>query len=79
MFTASGGINVGVRYTLDLWFVTIYINIQVGATLFLQGPPFQGVCHVNFWVFGFDIAFGPSDAVESPAPIQLLEFYRLTL
>ncbi|RKK64100.1 hypothetical protein BFJ69_g16795 [Fusarium oxysporum] len=79
MFTASGGINVGVRYTLNLWFVTIYINIQVGATLFLQGPPFQGVCHVNFWVFGFDIAFGPSDAVESPALIQLLEFYRLTL
>ncbi|EXK49887.1 hypothetical protein FOMG_02366 [Fusarium oxysporum f. sp. melonis 26406] len=79
MFTASGGINVGVRYTLDLWFVTIYINIQLGATLFLQGPPFQGVCHVNFWVFGFDIAFGPSDAVESPTPIQLLEFYRLTL
>ncbi|EWY92156.1 hypothetical protein FOYG_05742 [Fusarium oxysporum NRRL 32931] len=65
MFTSSGGINVGVRYTLDLWFLTIYINIQVGATLFLQGPPFQGVCHVNFWVFGFDIAFGPSDARQT--------------
>ncbi|KPM41440.1 hypothetical protein AK830_g5109 [Neonectria ditissima] len=79
MFTATAGVAVGVRFTLDKWFVTIHINVQIGARLFLQGPPFKGICHVDFWLFGFDIAFGSQGIVEGPDAISLLEFYCLAL
>lgn len=77
-FTAGGGVSVGVRFTLDLWFVTIRISVEIGATLVLEGPPVSGTCHVNFWVFGFDIKFGTQNTT-APAPISLADFYALVL
>lgn len=61
-FAADGGISVGVRFTLDLWLVTIRINAEIGARLSVLGPPMAGRVHVDFWVFGFDIDFGDRDA-----------------
>jgi len=58
---AEGGISVGVKFTLDLWIVTIHISVEIGATLFIAGPPLYGTTQVDFWVFGFDINFGSSD------------------
>ncbi|KAH7374482.1 hypothetical protein B0T11DRAFT_268648 [Plectosphaerella cucumerina] len=75
-FLGGGGVSVGVRFSLDLWFVTIHISVEIGATLVIQGPPISGTCHVDFWVFGFDINFGSSQKV-APAPISLLDFYDL--
>ncbi|KAF8460209.1 hypothetical protein BDZ91DRAFT_799132 [Kalaharituber pfeilii] len=77
-FTASGGINVGLRYALDIWFVTIHISVEIGATLFLQGPPISGFVHVNFWVLGFNIHFGPQKTPPSD-PASLPVFYHLVL
>ncbi|KAF8469770.1 hypothetical protein BDZ91DRAFT_631807, partial [Kalaharituber pfeilii] len=77
-FYAEGGVSVGVRYTLDLWFVTIHISVEIGAMLVLQGPPVSGYVHVNFWVFGFNIYFGPGNRPQ-PDPATLLEFYHLAL
>ncbi|KAI9935076.1 hypothetical protein MW887_000697 [Aspergillus wentii] len=57
-FSADGGLSVGVRFTLDLWICTVHINIEISATLYIEGPPIAGRVHVNFWVFGFDINFG---------------------
>ncbi|KAL5615702.1 hypothetical protein FOBRF1_004450 [Fusarium oxysporum] len=72
-------LDIGVLHAfLDAWADSL-INYQPFMFTASGGINVGGVCHVNFWVFGFDIAFGPSDGVESPAPIQLLEFYRLTL
>ncbi|KAK6349287.1 hypothetical protein TWF730_010037 [Orbilia blumenaviensis] len=76
-FQAQGGISVGVRFTLDLWLVTIRIAVEIGATLKLAGPPMGGVVHVDFWVFGFDIEFGAS---PEPAPkLSLEEFWQTAL
>lgn len=76
-FIADGGVTVGVRFTLDLWIVTIHINLEIGAQLYLIGPPLSGTVHVDFWVFGFDVHFGPGAAgVE---PVTLEEFYLLVL
>ncbi|KAF3909810.1 hypothetical protein ABW21_db0202232 [Orbilia brochopaga] len=76
-FQAEGGISVGVRFTLDLWLVTIRINVEIGATLKLAGPPMGGIVHVDFWVFGFDIEFGSS---PEPAPkLTLEEFWQTAL
>ncbi|KAI1872499.1 hypothetical protein JX265_005379 [Neoarthrinium moseri] len=57
-FVADGGIAVGVRFTMDLWIVTIHISVDIGATIHIEGPPIHGTVHVDFWVFGFDIDFG---------------------
>lgn len=61
-FAATGGVSVGVRFSMDLWFVTIRISVEIGATLMVAGPPMAGMVHVDFWVFGFDIHFGGSMA-----------------
>lgn len=76
-FTAEVGVSVGVSFTLDLWFVTIHISVEIGAKLRLLGPPISGIVYVDFWVFGFEIHFGPDPA---PAPkATLAEFYQLVL
>ncbi|KAF3920981.1 hypothetical protein ABW20_dc0103144 [Dactylellina cionopaga] len=77
-FMAEGGISVGVHFELDLWFVTISIDIDISATLFLQGPPVNGTVHVDFWVFGFDVDFGDRSA-NSFSRLTLLEFYRTAI
>lgn len=74
-FIADGGVTVGVRFTLDLWIVTIHINLELGAQLYLEGPPMSGKVHVDFWVFGFDVHFGPG--APGPTPVDLDTFYEL--
>ncbi|KAK5265621.1 hypothetical protein LTR99_008758 [Exophiala xenobiotica] len=75
-YSIDVGVSVGVSFTLDLWICTIYISCSIGASLFIQGPPFQGTVHVDFWVFGFDINFGggqiSSDQLDFPSLLSLL-------
>ncbi|KAF8441170.1 hypothetical protein BGX38DRAFT_1204712 [Terfezia claveryi] len=77
-FMASGGITVGVDFVLDLWLVTIHISIDLGATLYLEGPPIAGKVHVDFYVFGFDVEFGHRDA-GNVAKLDLDTFYKQVL
>ncbi|KAK6524174.1 hypothetical protein TWF694_005834 [Orbilia ellipsospora] len=74
-FIADGGISVGVRFTLDLWLVTIHISVEISCQLYIEGPPIHGTVHVDFWVFGFDIGFG-QQSDPSPA-LTLDEFIQL--
>ncbi|KAH8702291.1 hypothetical protein BGW36DRAFT_459012 [Talaromyces proteolyticus] len=75
-FIAEGGVSVGVKFTLDLWLVTIKISVQIGARLYIRGPPIQGTVHVDFWVFGFDVDFG-AKSIPGPAPLKLQDFIDL--
>jgi hypothetical protein len=76
-FQLQARIAVGVRFTLDLWLVTVRINAEVSASLDLTGPPFGGVVHVDFWVFGFDVKFG---APPPPLPeVKLDRFWKVVL
>ncbi|TPX64298.1 hypothetical protein SpCBS45565_g06022 [Spizellomyces sp. 'palustris'] len=76
-FKGSIGISVGVAFTLDLWICTIHIRVDIGAMLELEGPEFGGIVHVDFWVFGFDIHFGPRPG--RPPALKLEEFWQLLL
>ncbi|KAF5536846.1 hypothetical protein FNAPI_11620 [Fusarium napiforme] len=76
MYRASGGITVGVHYTLDLWLVSIPINVNLGAVITFQGPPLSGQVYVNFYVFAFRVEFGTQQS-EKNDPIGLLEFEKL--
>ncbi|KAH6991852.1 hypothetical protein EDB82DRAFT_494625 [Fusarium venenatum] len=80
-FAADGGIAVGVRFSLDLWLVTVRINAEIKATLSVLGPPMAGTVHVDFWVFGFDIDFGDrAKALEQGAfKLSLDQFKNLVL
>ncbi|KAF3191351.1 hypothetical protein TWF225_001489 [Orbilia oligospora] len=74
----SGGLTVGVKYTLDLWITSIHIDIEIGARIYLYGPPIYGTVHVDFWVFGFDVKFGAQNALVNSG-IDLEQFYDLVL
>jgi hypothetical protein len=76
-FQLQARIAVGVRFTLDLWLVTVRINAEVSASLDLSGPPFGGVVHVDFWVFGFDVKFGAPP--PPPPPVKLDRFWKIVL
>ncbi|KAF5705179.1 transcriptional activator srcap [Fusarium mundagurra] len=75
-FTAGGGIAVGVRFSLDLWLVTIRISAEISATLSVMGPPMAGTVHVDFWVFGFDINFGDLDAARQQDTLLSVTAFR---
>ncbi|KAH8689866.1 hypothetical protein BGW36DRAFT_465854 [Talaromyces proteolyticus] len=75
-FIAEGGLTVGVRFTLDLWLVCINIKVEIGARLYIEGPPIRGRVHVDFWVFGFDVNFGAEDQ-SKPEALSLDEFIEV--
>lgn len=76
-FMGDGGVSVGVSYTLDCLFVSIPLKLEISCQLYLEGPPMGGRVHVNFWVFGFDINFGPSP--DPVLPVSIAGFYDLVL
>lgn len=72
-FVASGGLAVGVEFTLDLWLISVHISVDISAQLYMEGPPVHGYVHVNFWVFGFDVKFGDdSKLILAPLLLALL-------
>ncbi|KAL8372578.1 hypothetical protein RB595_002087 [Gaeumannomyces hyphopodioides] len=76
-FMAEAGISVGCEFEVDLGFVSFTLSIELGARLYLWGPPVAGRVHVDFWVASFDIDFGDSDADWHP--VGLVQFYELVL
>jgi len=74
-FQGDVSVSVGVSFTLCLFIVTLYIKIEIGAALYIRGPPFGGRVYVNFWVFGFNINFGAG--AEQPAALTLTEFWGM--
>ncbi|KAK5988133.1 hypothetical protein PT974_12273 [Cladobotryum mycophilum] len=77
-FRAVGGVSVGIKFSMDLWLVTVHISAEIGATLTVAGPPMAGMVHVDFWVFGFDINFGGS-MQSRPIALKLPRFIDLVL
>ncbi|KAF4999150.1 hypothetical protein FDECE_11586 [Fusarium decemcellulare] len=74
-FDMSAGVSVGVGLSIDFWFIHIHISVQVGAELYLWGPPVAGRVHVDFWIVAFDINFG--DYISADERVSLSEFYEL--
>ncbi|KAI1754013.1 hypothetical protein F4782DRAFT_545352 [Xylaria castorea] len=76
-FIADVKLPVGVRYSMDIWFVTVHIAVEIAASISLMGPPLRGIVHVDFWVFGFDIAFGDSSSAIMPPAVLFEDFWNL--
>ncbi|KAI1406916.1 hypothetical protein F5Y13DRAFT_183807 [Hypoxylon sp. FL1857] len=76
-FNMQAGLAVGIKFSLDIWFIHIRISVEIGADLYLWGPPVAGRVHVDFWIAAFDINFG-NDASRNEA-VSLEDFYLLVL
>ncbi|GIZ45483.1 hypothetical protein CKM354_000864800 [Cercospora kikuchii] len=76
-FMGEMGVCVGVRFTMDILFVTIHISVELNARLRLKGPEFGGSAYVDFWVFGFEVPFGAE--AKRPGKKTLDEFVELLL
>ncbi|TWU71091.1 hypothetical protein ED733_002692 [Metarhizium rileyi] len=76
-FLGEIGVDIGVEFSIDIWFIHIHISIDVGADLTLWGPPLAGRLHVNLEIVSFNINFG--DAQQSVEPVSLLAFYHVVL
>ncbi|KAI1660150.1 hypothetical protein F4813DRAFT_351129 [Daldinia decipiens] len=76
-FNMQAGVSVGVGFSIDVWFIHIRISVEIGAQLYLWGPPIAGRVHVDFWIVGFDINFG-NNQIQNEA-VSLHDFYLLVL
>lgn len=74
-FSGDIGVVVGITYTVNLWLTTIPISLHLGATFDIQGPPFSGVLHVDFCLFGFSCHFG--DKCSIPKALTPEEFMNM--
>lgn len=68
------GVSVGIGFSIDFWFIHIRISLQIGAELWLWGPPVAGRVHVDFWIVSFDVRSGDSDITDGK--VSLSEFYE---
>ncbi len=59
------GISVGASYTIDWGFTTSTLEVEMGASLHLWGPPTGGTVTVHWWVISFTIDFGQ----PQPTPV----------
>ncbi|KAL0631498.1 hypothetical protein Q9L58_009635 [Maublancomyces gigas] len=71
-FSGDIGVVVGITYTVNLWLTTIPISLHLSASFDIQGPPFSGVLHVDFYLFGFSCHFG--DKCSIPKALTPKEF-----
>lgn len=57
-YIMSAGITVGFSLTIDLWFTSKTISMEVGVDLTLYGDPFGGEATIDVYVVSFTIPFG---------------------
>lgn len=76
-FYSEAGICVGASFNLDVLFVHIHISVEVGADLYLWGPPMAGRVHVDIKVAKFNINFGSDESGKEK--VDLAGFYDLIL
>ena len=53
------------------------LQAEIGAQLHLEGPPLCGRVHVDIWLMGFNIDFGPR--LQKESAVSLKEFYEMAL
>jgi hypothetical protein len=57
-YEADVGVSVGVAFQTEVLGVTLTLKAELGADLYLAGPPTHGQVHVSWYVISFTIPFG---------------------
>ncbi|HET6997362.1 MAG TPA: DUF6603 domain-containing protein [Solirubrobacterales bacterium] len=76
-FTAEVAVEVGVSYRLNLLFCHKTIEISLGASVQLWGPPTGGIVHVHLWCVSFSVSFGSAGAGAASHALVWSEFASL--
>lgn len=72
-YDAELGFEIGVSYTIHVWFVHITISVHLGVDVHLWGPPFGGVAKFHVGPFHVSIYFGDTSP-PARLPIPWSEF-----
>jgi hypothetical protein len=57
-------VSIGASYRLNLWFTTVTISVELGASLEIWGPPTGGRVEIDWYIISFSVSFG----APRPAP-----------
>jgi hypothetical protein len=60
------GLDIGVSYTVHVWFVHVTISVHLGVNASLYGPPFGGEATIHVGPFNVTIHFGHSSPPALP-------------
>jgi hypothetical protein len=74
-YIISVGIIIRIEATIKIAFIRVHFNFEMGAQLYIWGPPFAGKAHVDWSVFSFTIPFGDHNK-QTPKPLQWHEFSK---
>ncbi len=58
------GVSIGASYRLKLGFIKHTFKVELGASLRLWGPKFQGSAKINWYIISFTIHFGGKPSIE---------------
>lgn len=75
-FQGSVNVSIGISYTLNLWFTSVTLKVELGAQLEIYGPPTGGKVLVDWKIISFTIAFG-ADRVQANSLLSWEEFSTL--
>lgn len=73
-YQATIGVSVGVAFQTRVLGVTITLKVELGAELWLAGPPTHGQARVSWWVVSFTIPFGDQKTVTSDRNLKWSAF-----
>ncbi|HEY6244710.1 MAG TPA: DUF6603 domain-containing protein [Pyrinomonadaceae bacterium] len=57
-YEADAGVMVGVSITVSVLGAKITLTVEIGATVYLSGPPFGGTATIHLWIISVTIPFG---------------------
>ncbi|KAI0546743.1 hypothetical protein F4679DRAFT_556856 [Xylaria curta] len=74
-FMSSVGVAVYVSARLGKGWFSVYVSLEVSATLDIHGPPFAGTAHIHLWFMDISVRFGPDH--EKRRALTWPEFYTV--
>ena len=77
-YEADIAIFAGVYFEIRKWIIRKKFEMNIGASLHLEGPPIHGSVHFDMSLFSFDVNFGDG-RTPKPEAISLYEMMNLVL
>lgn len=59
-------VSIGVSCRINFLFVSVTVNLEIGASVALEGPPTSGTATVHLYIVSFTVPFGPGASATQP-------------
>ena len=57
-YTGLVAVSIGASYRLNLWFTSVTVSVELGASLEIWGPPTGGRVEIDWYIISFSVSFG---------------------